>query len=756
MDIRNLGQSMMTRLRQLPAQATHLAENLPETLKDLPAKAQDVVAHLPEHLEEGAKSVLANETVAQGWRTVGKGVGELVGFQPGDQVSLTNPATPVVKPPVSGGNAVLNPAAEIPAGTVAAPKPSVGSAIPNAATRAAKPRPVVAPQPGAVSVIKEPGFVSGPTVAEPASTVGKTLKQARTTKEAGRVASGVRNLVKPSAPAVSAPVAAAPVVAAPAAPAVAAPVAVPLKRAADVLKNGAKVPVKVQDLSTLKEYASASKHIAERAALLKEVGQPEAAQKLTELSARLSRAGELAKQGNTPAASRMLHAKFKVGLRNPSVQDAIRLANRADDLKAAFGTPTVSEPFAAASQKMLSRAKQLADMGHAGEARTLTNFAKKLQTAGESYAAGDKSAAMKLFRSGLTEKTQQALKVSDKADEVFAAFGKGKGATTTATSAKATVEALKAEVTQVAQEGTKVVTRAAKAAKGGAQAIEAGGAAVASEAASATQQVTTSARSATSAARVAKGASGTKAAASAATAGEAAQAATQTVTRGAKAAKGAQAVQAAGSAAKEVVKDAAQVAGTAAKEVAKDAAQVAGTAAKEVAKDAVSAAGSGAAGTAKGMFGKVVDGAKNLFGKASERVKGLFGKIKTGAGNSAGWQTIKQGFKEMLPGLKKAAVSSAIFSAVFSTAENLFKMFKGERAPGRALGGVLGDTLGGTVGGVISSLASGAAIAGLGALGVVGWPVTLAAGAVGILGFMAFDRFFRKSWVYDQITHLFT
>ncbi|MBO9540395.1 hypothetical protein J7643_07365 [bacterium] len=735
MDIRNLGQSMMTRLRQLPAKATHLAENLPETLKDLPAKAQDVVQHLPEHLEEGAKSILANETVAQGWRTVGKGVGELIGHQPGDQISLTNPTAPVVKPPVSGGNAVLNPVAEIPAGTVAAPKPPVGNAIPNAATKVAKPKPVLTPKPGPVSVIKEPGFVSGgPTITEPAANIGNTVKRARTAKEAGRVASGVRNTVKPSLPVATAPVASAPVVAA------------PVKKAADVLKNGATVPVKVKNLDMVKQYASASKHITERAALLKEVGQPEAAAKMTELSARLSRAGELAKQGNTPAASRMLHAKFKVGLRNPGVQDAIRLANKADDLKAAFGTPATSQPFAAASEKMLARAKQLSEMGHPGEARTLTNFAKKLQTAGESYAAGDKSGALKLFRNGLTEKTQQALKVSDKADEVFAAFGKGKGAAKTATSATSTAkvaaESLKAEATQVAQEGAKSLTKVAKAAKGSVPAVEAGGVAVAQEAtatvakevtAGTAKQVSTSARTATSATRVAKGASRAKDVASAASAGEATQAAAQTATKAAKAAKGgAQAVQAGGTAAKEVVK-------------------TAGT----VAKDAVSATG-GAAGTAKGMFGKLVDGAKNLFGKASERVKGLFGKIKTGAGNSAGWQTIKQGFKEMLPGLKKAAVSSAIFSAAFSTAENLFKMFKGERAPGRALGGVLGDTLGGTIGGVISSLASGGAIAALGALGVVGWPVTLAAGAVGILGFMAFDRFFRKSWVYDQITHLFT
>lgn len=735
MDIRNLGQSMMTRLRQLPSQASQLAANLPETLKDLPAKAQDVVQHLPEHLEEGAKSVLANETVAQGWRTVGKGVGELVGLQPADQISLTNPTAPVVKPPASGGNAVLNPAAEIPAGTVAAPKPPAGSAIPNAATKATKVKPIVTPQPGAVSVIKEPGFVSAaPTVSEPAAAVGKTVQRARSAKEAGRVASGVRNAVKPSVPAVSAPASA--------------PLAAPARKAADVLKNGAKVPVQVKDFNSVKQYASASKHIAERATLLKEVGQPEAAAKMTELSQRLSRAGELAKQGNTPAASRMLHAKIKVGMRNPGVQDAIRLANKADDLKAAFGTtPATAKPFAAASEKMLARAKQLSDMGHAGEARTLTNFAKKLSKAGETYAAGDKSGAMKLFRTGFNEKTQQALKVSDKADEVFAAFGKGKGAAKTATTASSSAKAAVDSVAQVAQEGTKTV---AKAAKGGAHAIEAGGSAVVKEAAKETtatvakeatkgaaKQATTAGRTATSAARVAKGATNAKGAASAAQAGEAAQAATQTVTKAAKAAKGAKAAQAV------------QAGGTAA---AKEVVKGAGT----VAKDAVSAAGSGAAGTAKGMFGKLVDGAKNLFGKASERVKGLFGKIKTGAGNSAGWQTIKQGFKEMLPGIKKAAVSSAIFSAIFSAAENLFKMFKGERTAGRAFGGVLGDTLGGTIGGVISSLASGGAIAALGALGVVGWPVTLAAGAVGILGFMAFDRFFRKSWVYDQITHLFT
>ena len=110
----------------------------------------------------------------------------------------------------------------------------------------------------------------------------------------------------------------------------------------------------------------------------------------------------------------------------------------------------------------------------------------------------------------------------------------------------------------------------------------------------------------------------------------------------------------------------------------------------------------------------------------------------------------------MLPGLGKAARSSAIFSAAFSAVENLVQVFRGERTTPRAIGGVIGDTASGVVGGVGSALASGAAIAGLGALGLAGLPLTLAAGAIGIGGFLLFDRFFKNSAIYDKLTHLFT
>jgi len=148
-------------------------------------------------------------------------------------------------------------------------------------------------------------------------------------------------------------------------------------------------------------------------------------------------------------------------------------------------------------------------------------------------------------------------------------------------------------------------------------------------------------------------------------------------------------------------------------------------------------------------------GIKGFFSNIGSKIKGFFGNFGKG-GSSGGWATIKEGFGKMLPGLGKALKSSAIFSAVFAVAENTFKVFKGEITWQHALGCVLGDTLGGAIGGVFSAIASGGAIAALGALGLAGLPLTLAAGAIGIGAFMLFDHGFRNSSIYDTISHLFT
>lgn len=550
MDIRSFGQNLMSRIRQLPQGASGLAANLPE-------KAQAVLQDLPKNVEEGAKALLANEQVAEGWRTVAKGVGEMRGKVPADHVEISKPDVPEPKPST---------------------KPAPLSDVVKKATKASK----------------------------------TTADKARTTKSATRV-----------------------------------------KQGTEVVRHSKPTPFEAKHLTTPQAFKAASKHVSENATLLKQTGNATEAKQLSELAKRLERAGELYKTGNKPAAFRMLHAKIKPGLANPSLENALRMGNKAEEVVAAFKQAPVAKPFAEASQNMLARAGELRATGHAAEARRLTTFANKLSKAGESYAQGNHQAAFKLFRKGMTAETQQALKMSGKAEEVLAAFSKqAKGA--------------------------------AKLAKG-------------------TETVAKVGRSAPGAARVAQGARKTK-----------------------------QAVQAAG----DGVKVAKAVKG-AAKEAA------------AVVKAAESGVASGVA--SNGLLG----GIKNFFGKIGDSIKGLFGKA-SGTMSSGGWQTIKQGFGQMLPGIGKAVQSSAIFSAVISLGENLYLMLKGERSIGRAIGGVVGDTVAGMFGGVASALASGAAIAGLGALGVVGMPLTIAAAAIGILSFTVFDRFFRDTAIYDSLTHLFT
>lgn len=467
MDIRSFGQNFMSRIRQLPQGASGLAANLPE-------KAQAVLQDLPKNVEEGAKALLANEQVAEGWRTVAKGVGEMRGKVPADHVEISKPDVPEPKPST---------------------KPAPLSDVVKKATKASK----------------------------------TTADKARTAKSATRV-----------------------------------------KQGTEVVRHSKPTPFEAKHLTTSQAFKAASKHVSENATLLKQTGNATEAKQLSELAKRLERAGELYKTGNKPAAFRMLHAKIKPGLANPSLENALRMGNKAEEVVAAFSK----------------------------QAKGAAKVAKSTET--------------------------------------------------------------------VAKVG----------------------------------------RSAPGAARVAQGARNTK-----------------------------QAVQAAG----DGVKIAKAVKGAA-----KEAAAV------------VKAAESGvASGVASGASNGLLGGIKNFFGKIGDSIKGLFGKA-SGTMSSGGWQTIKQGFGQMLPGIGKAVQSSAIFSAVISLGENLYLMLKGERSIGRAIGGVVGDTVAGMFGGVASALASGAAIAGLGALGVVGMPLTIAAAAIGILSFTAFDRFFRDTAIYDSLTHLFT
>ena len=512
----------------------------------------------------------------------------------------------------------------------------------------------------------------------------------------------------------------------------------------------------------------------------------------------MNRAGQLYQDGQRASAYRMLHARVKPGLANGQVQEALRLSSRAEDLTSAFGLPRGGQSsFLEAAGRMRERAQMLRQTGHSGPARTLETFARRLDGAARQAAQGHRTEALALFRKSFGENVQGALRLSGKAEDALLAFGRRAADGSLAPAAfqgpfGQTAEKMLARAEWLRQTGkaeqaatmTRFANRLVKA--GEIAANGDGQAALSMFRRSMTPQVQEALRTSNragavleafgpgSAARAASPAveAGAKildggvrtAGAGARVAEVVARGGSEIVEQAATIADAAQRVEAGGSAVRqaallgsEVVESGAQVgrgAGAAVKgsEAAVASVEAATSGAGAVARSAEAAVtGAGKASGNVGLFGR----ARQALGQAGERLKSLFGGLGKN-GNPGGWQTIRQGFAQMLPGLGKAARSSAIFSAAFSAVENLVQVFRGERTTPRAIGGVIGDTASGVVGGVGSALASGAAIAGLGALGLAGLPLTLAAGAIGIGGFLLFDRFFKNSAIYDKLTHLFT
>jgi hypothetical protein len=452
----------------------------------------------------------------------------------------------------------------------------------------------------------------------------------------------------------------------------------------------------------------------------------------------------------------MLHARVKPGLANGQVQEALRLSSRAEDLTSAFGLPRGGQSsFLEAAGRMRERAQMLRQTGHSGPARTLETFARRLDGAARQAAQGNRTEALALFRKSFGENVQGALRLSGKAEDALLAFGRRAADGSLAPAAfqgpfGQTAEKMLARAewlrqTGKAEQATTMTRFANRLVKAGEVAANGDGqAALSMFRRSLTPKVQEALRTSNRAGAVLE----------AFGPGSAVRAASPAVEAGAKildggvrtAGAGARAAEVVARGGSEIVEQAATIA---------DAAQrveAATSGAGAVARSAEAAVtGAGKASGNVGLFGR----ARQALGQAGERLKNLFGGLGKN-GNPGGWQTIRQGFAQMLPGLGKAARSSAIFSAAFSAVENLVQVFRGERTPPRAIGGVIGDTASGVVGGVGSALASGAAIAGLGALGLAGLPLTLAAGAIGIGGFLLFDRFFKNSAIYDKLTHLFT
>ncbi|MBI6546214.1 MAG: hypothetical protein HY692_05435 [Cyanobacteria bacterium NC_groundwater_1444_Ag_S-0.65um_54_12] len=87
----------------------------------------------------------------------------------------------------------------------------------------------------------------------------------------------------------------------------------------------------------------------------------------------------------------------------------------------------VAKPFANAAKKLTARAERLKAMGQVIESQRLSALATPLKSAGKLYAAGKREEALTMFRAALGKPgTLDALKLSNKAEEVWSAFGKGK------------------------------------------------------------------------------------------------------------------------------------------------------------------------------------------------------------------------------------------------------------------------------------------------------------------------------------------
>ena len=105
---------------------------------------------------------------------------------------------------------------------------------------------------------------------------------------------------------------------------------------------------------------------------------------------------------------------------------------------------------------------------------------------------------------------------------------------------------------------------------------------------------------------------------------------------------------------------------------------------------------------------------------------------------------LSTGIKSFGSVLGRASGISALVSAAMSAVTHGFKVAKGEETMGRAAKMVAIDTAGGAAGGVGAALLSGVTAAALGALGLAGWPLTLAGAIAGFVGFSWGDNLVRS------------
>lgn len=140
-------------------------------------------------------------------------------------------------------------------------------------------------------------------------------------------------------------------------------------------------------------------------------------------------------------------------------------------------------------------------------------------------------------------------------------------------------------------------------------------------------------------------------------------------------------------------------------------------------------------------------GAQRVIPTISTAFTTTVNNIKAGGGLKA----VLNGGKAIGMGVLKGMGVSALVSGIFSTISNGIAVLTGRETKADAVGSVAADVANGAVSGIGASLFGGAAMAGLGALGVAGLPLTLLVGGAALLGTYLGDKLFKKTGAYDII-----
>ncbi|MBC7543726.1 MAG: hypothetical protein H7338_13450 [Candidatus Sericytochromatia bacterium] len=112
-----------------------------------------------------------------------------------------------------------------------------------------------------------------------------------------------------------------------------------------------------------------------------------------------------------------------------------------------------------------------------------------------------------------------------------------------------------------------------------------------------------------------------------------------------------------------------------------------------------------------------------------------------------------KGFLAARKGLAATVSVGTIVGAGFSLVLNAVDVIKGKRSIGSAAGRVAADTVGAAVSGIGSVPIGGAATAALGAVGIVGLPLTIAGLGISVLAGVACDAAFRRSGIGGKISN---